>query len=153
MPLKIRIFIWLILKNSLLTKYNLLKRGWKGKKKFTPDLPWNMIQLALLIWGLSMTHIIYFFLDNGLNKTWPLHPEGCKTHHLLGAWLNKYDTNLQRRIAIRSAAVLWAILKTRNKTCFKNESLSHPIELIHYISSRISSWAILQRSVANTRNL
>jgi hypothetical protein len=29
-PLKVKIFLWLMLKNSILTKDNLLKRGWTG---------------------------------------------------------------------------------------------------------------------------
>lgn len=32
-PLKIKIFLWLVLKNIILTKDNLLRRGWKGTDK------------------------------------------------------------------------------------------------------------------------
>jgi hypothetical protein len=38
-PLKVKIFMWLTLQNSILTKDNLLKRKWKGSPKcaFCPD--------------------------------------------------------------------------------------------------------------------
>lgn len=32
-PLKIKVFMWLISKNSILTRDNLLHRGWKGPKE------------------------------------------------------------------------------------------------------------------------
>lgn len=32
-PLKIRVFVWLLFKNSIVTKENLLKRGWTGSGK------------------------------------------------------------------------------------------------------------------------
>jgi hypothetical protein len=33
-PLKVRIFLWEILKNSILIKDNLLKRGWTGNEQY-----------------------------------------------------------------------------------------------------------------------
>jgi hypothetical protein len=32
-PMKVRIFLWQVLKNSILTKDNLLKRGWTGNEQ------------------------------------------------------------------------------------------------------------------------
>ena len=33
MPTKIKIFLWLMIKNSILTKDSLIRRGWTGNKE------------------------------------------------------------------------------------------------------------------------
>lgn len=56
---KIKVFFWLIPKNSILTKDNLIKRGWQGSEacvfcgqKESIDHPFLQCSVAKLVWSL-----------------------------------------------------------------------------------------------------
>jgi hypothetical protein len=52
-PMKVRIFLWEVLKNSILTKDNLLKRGWTGNDHCQKETINHMLfgyGLAKLAW-------------------------------------------------------------------------------------------------------
>lgn len=56
LPLKIRVFLWLMIKNSILTKDNLIRRGWTGneechfcgvKESGSSSVPMQLSQICL----------------------------------------------------------------------------------------------------------
>ena len=66
LPQKIKIFLWLVLRNSILTKDNLVRRGWKGSVNchFCGDVEtinhlFISCSVARLIW--SIFHCTYNF--------------------------------------------------------------------------------------------
>lgn len=146
-PLKTRVFLWLFLKNKILTKDNLYKRGWrKGDKlcqfccreesiqHFFFDCPTARIIWNIVICALNIKPI--------LNKT-----------QLFGTWLTSFDKNMRNMMMVGAAAVIWAIWKTRNKACFDNILPKDPIEVVYLVGNLIKSWAILQKLEANRRRL
>lgn len=98
-PLKIKIFLWLMLKNSILTKDNLLRRGWTGDEHChfcaaveTTDHLLFSCSLARLIWQV----VVCAF---GFVRP----PES--TTDMLGAWLAS-----QRKLVLcGGVAVVWTI--------------------------------------------
>lgn len=146
-PLKIRIFLWLFLKNKILTKDNLYKRGWrKGDKICQFCCREESIQhlffdcpFAKLIWN-----VVTCALD--------LKPILDKTQ-LFSSWSSGFNKNMKNLLLVGVSATIWAIWKTRNKACFDNILPKDPIEVIFMICHLIESCAVLQNLEANRRKL
>ena len=138
-PLKIKAFIWLVIKGRILTKDNLCKKGWKGTNKcefcdaneyidhlfFTCSLArflWNVVGSAL---GNPQTPLSFFDL--------------CQN------WLPKYTGKDRMVIAIGTTALLWSIWKARNKSCFQSSLPRDPTDIIVSLCYMLDSWGVLQK--------
>lgn len=137
-PLTVKIFIWLLVKNSVLTKDNLLRRGWHGNAQFmfssreeTVDHLRFACPLAKFAW-----QVIMFAFQL-------VRPPECM-HDFLGSWLNSFTTD-RELVLCGGVAVVWTPWKVRNAACFKNLFPEDPASVIFQISNHLSSWIILQR--------
>ena len=139
MPLKVKAFSWLVIKNRILTKDNLSKKGWKGAKFcefcdceesvnhlfFSCSLAkflWNIVGCAL---GSQRAPMSFFDL--------------CQN------WLSSYTGKDRVVVLLGSAALLWSIWKTRNKSCFQSVMPSGSTDIIFLVCSLLDSWKNLQK--------
>ncbi|KAG8045329.1 hypothetical protein GUJ93_ZPchr0008g13376 [Zizania palustris] len=146
-PLKIKLFLWLTLKNKILTKDNLLKRGWKGgskncffcgKDEFVQHLFFDCVVIRF-VWSLLK---IGFNIGPFANQD-----------HLWRAWYLNLNIHLRKLVGVGLAAVFWTIWKTRNEVCFQNKTVKDPLVIVNLICYWMSSWMILQKSEEGGRKL
>uniref|UniRef100_A0A453GLK9 Reverse transcriptase zinc-binding domain-containing protein n=1 Tax=Aegilops tauschii subsp. strangulata TaxID=200361 RepID=A0A453GLK9_AEGTS len=100
-PLRIKIFMWFVHKQVILTKDNLIKRRWVGSSRYCFCDHDETIQhlflecpLAKLLW--RMIHIAF-------NITPPVDIDS-----LFGTWLARAEHITAARIRIGICALLWA---------------------------------------------
>ena len=146
-PQKIKIFLWLAIRNSILTKVNLVRRGWKGPVSChfcgaveTIDHLFVSCSTAKLIWNILLCALNF-----------DRKPESVKD--LFGEWIRKFNKRKKGLIVVRVDAVLWSIWNVRNEICFENKEIHDPIFLIHRVPHMITSWAILQLKQENIEKL
>ena len=139
-PLRVKTFIWLILKKRILTRDVLLKRGGVCSKTCLfcgQDESINHIffkcPLERYVWNIVS---VATGLKCGFNDA----------NFCLTDWLNGFRKSLKMIMTVGVAAVLWGIWKTQNLACFENKWPSEPIEVLHRICSFIDLWANLQKS-------
>jgi hypothetical protein len=136
-PLKIKIWLWLIWHNAIATKDNMKKRKWIGSFtcQFCPAdetithlfftcpmaaYMWSTISTVLGVFTRPSCFTQYFWW---IAKVFPVGPN----FHIVGI-----------------AALCWAIWKTRNNACFEGKLISSPMGLICYMCAFLRYWAGLQ---------
>lgn len=110
-PQKIKIFMWLIHNNAILTRDNLIKRKWPGDAScvFCNDLEsidhiFFLCPVAKVIWGVIATSF-------GASIV-PLSFSGYST------WINQVLASGDSVFMLGVAVICWAIWKTRNAVIF-----------------------------------
>jgi hypothetical protein len=137
-PLRIKTFIWLVLKKSILTKDELVHRGGScdlqcmfcGKNETTDHLffqcplaryMWNVVSCAL---GVSCTF---------------MNVKNC-----LLVWLKQFKGDKKKIIIVGVSAVLWSLWKARNMACFQKVWPSDPSVVLFRACYWIDFWSNLQ---------
>lgn len=130
-PAKIRFFLWLLARKSILTRDNLIKIGWKGDKNCvfygkdeTIDHLFFSCSVAKTIWALVRCA---FDL-----KSTPTDLSDC-----FGIW---FQEDSKKLIMVGVSALLWAIWRCRNNIVF-----SDPMGVVKMMCGWISDWAVLQK--------
>jgi hypothetical protein len=102
-PMKVRIFLWLMIKCSVLTKDNLLRRGWTGdpychfcSKNEIIDHLLFFCALAKLIWQVIMCA---FQLVRPLENT----------SDLFGNWIKSFPKDQRHLVMCGASAVCWVL--------------------------------------------
>ncbi len=111
-PPRVKVFLWLVLKNSILTKDNLLKRGWKGK-----DSNCQFCSGQETIEHLFLNFPVARFLWRVVGSVFNLKIAN-NIHHLFGGWLCGFNKGDKGLIVVGVAALIWALWKARNAACF-----------------------------------
>lgn len=138
MPAKIKVFLWLVNRKSILTKDSLPKRGWKGNKMCvfcgkdeTVDHPFFNCSATSLVWSLVKCAF-------GLKST-PSSMEEC-----FGNWVKSFSKNDKKLVLVGVSAVFWTIWKCRNNVIFERKTYNDPMILVKLICYWIVGCAILQ---------
>ena len=117
-PLKIKVFMWFVHKQVILTKDNLVKRNWTGStrcsfcdrdetiKHLFFDCP-----LAKVLW--HTVHIAFNISP----------PNSVST--LFGTWFVGIESEITRHIRVGVCALLWAIWNRRNDLAFNRTTNIH----------------------------
>ena len=136
-PLKVKVFMWLMIKDRILTRNNLTKRGWTGNTQChfcateeTVDHLIFQCSLAKMIW-----QIVVCALDL------PRAPVGVDD--MLNGWLDAFPTNQKKLVLGGCAAICWTIWKTRNDACFNRKFPNDPAAVVYRLCALLNSWAIL----------
>ena len=134
-PLRIKIFMWFVHKEVILTKDNLAKRNWVGNSRCcfsdqneTVKHLFLECPLAKLLW--RSIHIAFNVQ----------HPRSINT--LFGTWLNGVDVHLAKHIRIRVCTLLWAIWNTKNDIIFEAQ-FTNFLQVIYRATTWIRMWSLL----------
>lgn len=137
-PLKIKIFIWLIQQNAILTKDNLIRRNWKGNKfcafcneEETISHLFFECVVVKYVWSIIALTI-------GAN----CRPELAEQYMV---WIQKFLPSGKKFHIVGLAAVIWATWKIRNRACFEKKLIKSPTEIVCYASVFLNYWAGLQK--------
>jgi len=136
-PLKIKIFMWLIYNNAILTKDNLVKRNWVGDERCSFCYEPKSISYLLFectmskyVWSLVAIVVGALCHSSSIDQFWSwikLHLPGGGKYYMPGL-----------------AAICWSLWMARNGVCFENKIVRSPTEIICSTSSLLSYWAGLQ---------
>lgn len=129
---KIKIFLWLILNDSILTKDNMLKRNRHGDPTCcfcrTDESALHLeCNVAKTIWVILAKSIGVDDIPRSLSHAW--------------SWPEKWLPNGQKFHTLRIAAICWAIWKTRNKAWFEGTILHNPVTIVSHTCALIKYWA------------
>jgi hypothetical protein len=133
-PLKIKIWLWLIWHNAIATKDNLLKRNWNGD----PLCEFCSTHESILHLFFSCPAAQYIWSLVGMTVGAPTRPGSFAQFF----WWMPQFSNANRNVQIAGiAAICWAIWKTRNSSCFEKKTLKNPVDLIFLATSFMKYWA------------
>jgi hypothetical protein len=133
-PLKIKIWLWLIWHNAIATKDNLLKRNWTGSP-------------SCLFCFTHETILHLFFTCTAAKFLWSMVGTAVGAHNRPGSfaqyfWWMPNHSNVSRNVQIVGlAAICWAIWKARNKACFEKIYPKNPVDLIYHTVVFMKYWA------------
>jgi len=133
-PYKIKIFVWLLEQNAILTKDNMIKRNWVGDPTcFFCSLPETRDHLffecvvAKVVWGVIGRCL-------GANNT----PRGLTQYK---DWIRRWMPSGGTFHTFGLAAVCWATWKCRNRACFDKKMIKNPAEIILHAGAYMNYWA------------
>ena len=139
-PLRIKIFIWLMLKKSILTRDVLRRRG-------------GVCDKNCLFCGQeeSINHLFFScplarYVWNCVSVATGLKCHFSDARFCLTSWLNGFSDKLRKQIMVGVAAVIWTLWKTRNLACFERKWPSEPLEVVRTVCFWIDWWANMQVS-------
>lgn len=127
-PNKIKIFLWLMKNNTILTKDNMIRRKCRGDpKRYLCEMIKNIDHLffscptARVVWAVVAQVCCATNIPSCLKQCWKWIPNAMKFY----------------------ALGIAAILKTTNKAYFENKLIRNPVEIIFYDSALMKYWARL----------
>ena len=139
LPLRIKVFLWLLENKVVLTKDNLIRRNWQGdpacyfcSNNESIDHLFFLCPMAKVTWG-----AVALFLG-AINI-----PENTDQYSL---WIEHWLPHGQPVFTLCLAAICWAIWKKRNEACFEHKQLKHPTDIIIYACALLKYWAGLYGS-------
>jgi len=110
-PLKIKIFLWYLLKGVTHAKDNLAKRNWQGITNYCFCRVMEMIQD--LFFDCHFTRFIW----NAVYITFGIQPLSSFAN-MFDSWLNAICPKLRNQIFVGVAALCWAMWLNRNDMVF-----------------------------------
>lgn len=135
-PLKLKVFLWLIIQDRLQTGVNLKRKKWKGNYK-------------CLVCGHSRNlrpHLLH--MRSGKVQV-DMHQRGVgmgtstnENSRLHGNWVRMGDKNA-KLIIFYLAIILWGLWNTRNKCAIEGIYLSKQTEILFKINLWLQRWRVL----------
>jgi hypothetical protein len=133
-PLKIKIWLWLIWHNAIATKDNMLRRGWSGNTRcqFCNENE----SILHLFFSCPAAKFVWSCVARSIGA--PTCP-GSFTQYFW--WIPQF-LHVSRNVQIAGvAAICWAIWKLRNRACFEGKVIQSPVELICFAVVFMKYWA------------
>jgi hypothetical protein len=116
MPLKIKVFIWLLYREAILSKDNLIKRNWHGNVRccFCDRLE----TIQYLFFDCALANFIWRVMQItfGLSK-----PTNIK--HVFGGWVQRMNDKDRKLLLVGVGAMVWSIWFSRNDIIFNKTSI------------------------------
>ncbi|WVZ67110.1 hypothetical protein U9M48_016237, partial [Paspalum notatum var. saurae] len=134
-PLKIKIFIWLLFRGVILTKDNLIRRHWQGSKQYCFCSADETIQHLFFACPCAK------FLWRIVSVTFGIHPPKNVTH-MFGSWLHGVNKKIKNQILIGICALCWAIWLCRNDIIFDNHKEQSYMQILFKTTH---FWVLLQK--------
>jgi hypothetical protein len=145
LPQKIKNFIWLVVRNKILTKDNLKNRNWKGSQECffcggdeSIDHLFFHCPIARYVWRVIQVALNLVEIPRSISN-------------LCDSWLSKPKDKISNLLLFGCGAVFWAIWRTRNDWCFGNKIMLDPSNVIFLCCFWLDSWAIRQRERGNKK--
>jgi hypothetical protein len=133
-PLKIKIWLWLIWHNAISTKDNMVRRGWIGSAKcqFCDENE----SILHLFFTCPAAKFVWSCVARSIGA--PTRPSSFSQFF---CWIPNF-LPVSRNVQIaRVAAICWAIWKLRNRACFEGKIIQNPTELICFAVVFMKYWA------------
>lgn len=115
LPLKIKILMWLIHQNSILTKNNLSRRGWNGDSKcmFCRENE----SILHLLFECSMAKYVWSIVEMVVGGD-------CKPSSFdqFCYWVKIFIPRAEKLHLVGLAGICWALWRTRNNVCFDGKN-------------------------------
>jgi len=127
-PAKIKIFMWLMTKDAILTKDNLIKRKWKGD-------PVSREYLSSLFSVLCCESCLGSDSESFGANAIPRNLDQCWN------WCEKWLPFGKKFHVCGVAAICWAIWKARNRACFDKVIIKSPRDIIYHGCALMKYWA------------
>lgn len=138
-PLKIKIFLWLVEQKAILTKDNMVRRNWQGDPKcYFCNLPETVDHL---LFNCPVTKVVWGILARCFDQN--SRPSSYEQYWF---WIRQVLPGGKDVYTFGLAAIIWATWKTRNRCCFDKKSINHPCEILFYACSFMRYWAGLYSS-------
>jgi hypothetical protein len=141
LPVKIKIFMWYLLKGVVLTKDNLTTRNWQGSSKCGFCNLDETIQHLFI--NCYFAHFTWRLLSICLGL---LGPRSVK--HIFGSWLTGMDLNTKNLIITGLSVLCWAIWISRNDLVFNKVHMLTYLQVLFKGTHLLRLWAQLQKSEA-----
>jgi hypothetical protein len=132
-PLKIKVWLWLIWHNAIATKDNMVKRNWTGNTKCR--LSECEEPIHHLFFSCDATKYVWSCVAKAIGAPTSL----GSFSQFFGGFPNFYQLADDQIAGI--GAICWAIWKIRNKACFEKKLIKSPLELICYATVFMKYWA------------
>jgi hypothetical protein len=137
-PLKIKIFMWQLGQDALLTRENLKKRNWAGSPlcSFCNQVETN----NHLFFTCHVSKVVWGILGVAIGAR-------CvpKSFWQAMAWFHSFIPCMERFYVVLIAAICWVTWSVRNKVTFEKHILRSPSEIIFYSVSLLLYWTGLQK--------
>jgi hypothetical protein len=131
--LKIKVFLWLLYREAILTKDNLVKRNWHENEMCSFCNNYETIQhlffnceLAKFIW--RVIHLV-----SGL-------PPPNNIRYILGAWVHDMNSSNKQNFLVGLGAMLWVILLNHNDVVFNKIPISSSKQVIFSETHWTRTW-------------
>jgi hypothetical protein len=122
-PLKIKIFMWLVAQKAILTKDNMLIKNWKGDLGCcfcgglkTVDHLLFSCPVAKVVWGVIAVCFGQRIRPSSYEEFWP--------------WIQKALVGGEKMYMLGLSAICWAVLTAKNKNCFEKISIKGCNEIV-----------------------
>ena len=135
-PLKIKVFMWFLHKQVILTKDNLIKRNWTGPTRCSFCDQGETIKH--LFFDCPLARILWTTIQVAFNITPPR-----SVNMLFGTWLTRVEPGLAKHIRLGVCAFLWALWNCRNDFVFNRSTNIHVLQVIFRATALIRSWSLL----------
>ena len=135
-PLKIKVFMWFVHKQVILTKDNLIKHNWTWPTRCSFCDRDETIKH--LFFDCPLAKVLWRTVHIAFNIT-PL----TTVDVVCGTWLSGIESTLARHIRVGVCALLWTIWLCRNDLVFNRISQIHFLQVIFRATAVIRSWWLL----------
>jgi hypothetical protein len=125
-PLKIKVFLWLLYRESILTKDNLVKRNWHGNDKCCFCNEYETV------------HHLFLYLISGLGP-----PHNIK--HTFGAWIHNINSSKRQLLFVGIGAMLWGVWLSRNDVVFNKSPILSFMQVIYRGTHWARTWSLFQK--------
>ena len=143
-PLRIKVFMWFVHKQVILTKDNLAKHNWVGSTRCSFCDHNETIKHLFL--DCPLAKILWCSIHIAFNITPP-----TSINMLFGTWLDGVDSDIARHIRVGVCALLWAVWNCRNDLVFNRTSNIHFLQVIFRATTLIHMWSLLTPTEATER--
>lgn len=142
LPLKIKIFLWYLVKGIILTKDNLIKRNWNGNKKCGFCNTDESIQHLFIECHVARHMWRLFHFCFGMSA-----PRSVR--HIFSTWITGIDLKTKRLVITGVSVFCWAIWISRNDLVFNNVSSFTYLQVLFRGTHWLRFWAQLQKDEAD----
>jgi hypothetical protein len=136
-PLRIKVFGWYLRKGVILTKDNLARRNWNGRKACVFCHQNEIIKHLFFqcrygrsIWSVIQVASTLFSL--------------CSITNIFGNWLSGIDNRFKKHIRVGAIAFIRSLWLCRNDKVF-NDKISSILQVIYRGINTLRLWSSLQR--------
>ena len=142
--LRIRVFMWFVHKQVILTKDNLAKRNLMGSARCSfCDCNETIRHLFL---DCPLAKILWRSINIAFNISPP-----TSINMLFGTWLVGVNLDVARHIRVGVCALLWAVWNCRNDLVFNRATNFHFLQVIFRATTLIRMWSLLTPTEARGR--